>query len=321
VSRRALALADDTGDFPVRVMANVVLGQAYNSLGEFRRSLEHSGANIDALVGDLASQRFGMNALPAIVARAHRARALAELGHFDEAFATAEETLRVAAGVGLPYDQIVANLSLGEVCLHHGDAPRAVAPLERAHDLERTAHLPIWIPAIDTTLGLAYALTGRSAPAVTLLEEAVEQAARMKLMFNHAARLTRLGEAYLVAGQPQRANEVAGRALGLAVEHRERGNQARALWLLGAIAATEDGLGWRAGEQQFALALDLATELEMRPLMAHCHFSLARLLRRCQQAARAGRHVAAASRLFQDMGMRAWIERAAAETRAIARVG
>src|SRR5262249_7692602 len=125
VSRRALALADDTGDFPVRVMANVVLGQAYNSLGEFRRSLEHSGANIDALVGDLASQRFGMNALPAVVARAHRARALAELGHFDEAFATAEETLRVAAGVGLPYDQIVANLSLGEVCLHHGDAPRA----------------------------------------------------------------------------------------------------------------------------------------------------------------------------------------------------
>jgi hypothetical protein len=40
----------------------------------------------------------------------------------------------------------------------------------------------MWRPTIATNLGLAYTLSGRLPAAVALLEEAVEQAAQMKLM-------------------------------------------------------------------------------------------------------------------------------------------
>ncbi|HVQ76652.1 MAG TPA: adenylate/guanylate cyclase domain-containing protein [Candidatus Binatia bacterium] len=320
-SHRALALAEDTGDFAVRVMAHFVLGQTYNSLGDFARALDHTQANIDALDGDLARQRFGMNGLPSVVARAHRIRALSELGRFGEAFATAEETLRLAEAVGHPYDLIVAHLALSEACLRQGEAARAVAPLERARDLQRSAQLRIWLPTIATSLGLAYALTGRIPAAVPLLEEAVEQAVEMKLMFNQAARLTWLAQAYLAAGQPHRASEAAERALGSALEQRERSNQTWAHWLLGEIAAGEAGIGRRTAEQQFALALEQATALGMRPVVAHCHLSLGRLLRRGHPPDKARAHFAAADALFAAMGMAPWLALVAAETRALARAG
>ena len=302
-------------------MARFVLGQTSNLLGDFAGALAYTQANIDALGGELARQRFGMNGLPAVVARAHRARALSELGRFAEAFATSEENLRLAEAVGQPYDLIIACLSVGEVCLRQGDAPRAVAPLERARDLQRRAHLPIWAPTISTSLGLAYTLIGHIPAAQPLLEEAVEQAAQMKLLFNQAARLTWLGEAYLAGTQPGRAREAAERALGLALEQQERGNRARALWLLGEIAAIEESPAAGPAEQHYARALAEATELGMRPLVAHCHLGLGRLLRRAGDLDRAREHLASARALFKEMDMRFWLERAAAETSALAPAG
>ena len=91
---------------------------------------------------------------------------------------------------------------------------------------------------MSSTLAYAYALSGRSAEAIPLLEEAVE----CPVMVNegHSLRCIWLSEAYLLAGRRSGCRAAAQRALGLARRHKERGHEAYTLLLLGEIAARED---------------------------------------------------------------------------------
>ena len=52
-----------------------------------------------------------------------------------------------------------------------------------------------------TCLGYAYALAGRLAEALPLLEQAVAQSASMKALYGHAMRCARLSQGYLLAGR------------------------------------------------------------------------------------------------------------------------
>jgi hypothetical protein len=56
----------------------------------------------------------------------------------------------------------------------------------------------------------------------------------------------------------------------------------------------------------------LASELGMRPLLAHCHLGLGRLSGRQSDAARAREHLATATALYREMGMIFWLEKAEA---------
>ena len=54
-------------------------------------------------------------------------------------------------------------------------------------------------------------------------------------------------------------------------------------------------------------ALELATELGMRPLAAHSHLGLAKLYPRTGKAEQAGEHVATAAAMYREMGMVYWL--------------
>ena len=90
--------------------------------------------------------------------------------------------------------------------------------------------------AVSSALGYAYALSGRSAEAISLLEEGVE---RLIDGEGKSQRTIWLSEAYLLAGREADARAAAQRALGLARQHKERGHEAYTLRLLGEIAARE----------------------------------------------------------------------------------
>jgi len=62
--------------------------------------------------------------------------------------------------------------------------------------------------------------------------------------------------------------------------HKERGNESQALWLLGEIAARRDPIDIEVAKARYGEALILATELGMRPLVAHCHLGLGKLYQR-----------------------------------------
>ena len=119
-------------------------------------------------------------------------------------------------------------------------------------------------------------------------------------------------EAYLRAGRPGEAARTADEALGLARERGERGFEAWALRLQAEIAAAATPIDAAAGNR-YREAMALATELEMRPLVAHCHLGLGKLYRRRGDHAKAAEHLTTASAMYRGMDMGFWLEQAEAE--------
>ena len=63
-------------------------------------------------------------------------------------------------------------------------------------------------------------------------------------------------------------------------------------------------------EESDRQALALATELGMRPLVAHCHLGLGKLYRRTGPREQAQEHLTTATTMYREMDMRFWLEQA-----------
>jgi hypothetical protein len=63
----------------------------------------------------------------------------------------------------------------------------------------------------------------------------------------------------------------------------------------------------------YSAATTLASELEMRPLVAHCHLGLGKLYRRTGQREQTREHLATATTMYREMGMTYWVEQAERE--------
>ena len=74
-----------------------------------------------------------------------------------------------------------------------------------------------------------------------------------------------------------------------------------------------------AAERQYRGALVLATELGMRPLVAHCHLGLGKLSRRTGDGVKGEEHLTTAATMYHEMGMGFWLEKADAELRGVER--
>jgi tetratricopeptide (TPR) repeat protein len=116
-----------------------------------------------------------------------------------------------------------------------------------------------------------------------------------------------------LGGREADARAAAQRALDLARQHKERGNEAYTLRLLGEIAAGEDPLDIGKTEDHYRQALALAEELGMRPLIAHCYVGLGELYRRSGDLRLAQEHLKNGVTLMRDMGMGLWLQKAERE--------
>ena len=125
--------------------------------------------------------------------------------------------------------------------------------------------------------------------------------------------LAYLGEAHLLAGRRDDAAAVARHALDLAHRQKERGNEAWVLRLLGDLAAHADPPDFEAAEGHHTLALARANELGMRPLSAHCHLGLGKIYRGIGDGVKAQEHLTAAARMYREMDMGFWLEKAEAD--------
>jgi tetratricopeptide (TPR) repeat protein len=165
-------------------------------------------------------------------------------------------------------------------------------------------------PLVTSTLGAAYALSGRVAEALPLLEQAVEHAASMREVDFHSHRLACLGEAYLVAGRIDDALATAKQALEISREHKERGWEAHALRLLGDIAVQHRPSAMEQAEDYYRQAMTLGNVLGMRPLVAHCHLDLGTLHAKLGQLQQARLELATAVQLYRTMDMAFWLTKA-----------
>jgi tetratricopeptide (TPR) repeat protein len=143
-----------------------------------------------------------------------------------------------------------------------------------------------------------------------LLEQAMEQVAAMNIMGGYALYVARVSEAYVLAGRLEDTITFAQRALELARNHKERGNEAYALRLLGDIAAWREPPDVAQAEAHYRQALILADELGMRPLLAHCHRGLGTLYAATGQRQQARAELSAAIDLYRAMDMIFWLPQA-----------
>jgi hypothetical protein len=83
----------------------------------------------------------------------------------------------------------------------------------------------------------------------------------------------------------------------------ERGNEAWALRLLGEIVSHHARPDAATATAHYGAAMTLASELDMRPLVAHCHVGLGTLHRRTGDPARAQQHLSTARAMYGEMRM------------------
>ena len=133
-----------------------------------------------------------------------------------------------------------------------------------------------------------------------------------------AMQLAWLGEAHLREGRLDAARDLAQEANSLAVRSQERGHEAWSLHLLGAIVSRGDSAHRDEAAAYYRAALALAGELGMRPLAAHCHFDLGRLVGEAGHAGHAKEHLVIAARLYREMDMDVWRDNADAEMQRLA---
>src|SRR5262249_57088262 len=114
-------------------------------------------------------------------------------------------------------------------------------------------------------------------------------------------------------GRVGQAETLGQRAADGARRLGRRGCQAWALRVIGGVAAERRDVA--TAEDQYGQSLRLATELAMRPLVAHCHLGLGKLYRRTGKREQAQEHLTTATMMYREMGMTYWLEQAEADTK------
>ena len=304
---RALTIARRLEDIPLRVVTNLPMGLLYHATGDYSRAIEFLQWNVDQLQGQLREERLGLFGLPSVLSRSFLCWCCAEIGDFGRGHIFGQEAVQFAEAAHQPFSMMYAHLGTGVLHLRLGDLQRSIRTLERALEFGELAQIPVGFSYGASYLGYALALVGRVAEGVSLLERSVSPAVSRMFVARHSLRFAYLGEAYLLNGRFDDANAAATSALDLARHHKERGHEAYAFRLLGQVA-TENGEAAHA-QTYYRSAIHLAQQLGMRPLVAHCHWGLARLFHRANDRIAGEPHATAAGAQFRDMEMTGWVQR------------
>jgi tetratricopeptide (TPR) repeat protein len=301
--QQALTLASALGESALQEQAMYHLGTISHAMGDFGRAAELWRRNVEAVDREPGTPRTDVR----IRSKAWLARALSSLGAFVEGRRHGEEALRLAMLEGRGNTPSAAHAWVGSLYLAQGDLDHAIQVLEQGLALCRASGDRTNLRVIVAGLGYASALQGRLTEGRMLLEEAIREDIRMGGWTGNAYRVAWLSEVYRLAGRSEEARQYARQALDLARQQKERGNEAHALHQLGVVQAHVDPPEAAQAEAHYHLALALAEELGMRPLMAHCHRGLGTLYATTGQREQARTELAAAIALYRAMDMTFWL--------------
>jgi len=314
-AERALAIAEELSDLSLQVAANYYFGSAYFAAGDYRRTDDFFSRILKLLEGDRFRERCGLAGFPAAMSRSFWALALAQRGEFDQGMVQVQEGIRVAEVLDHPYSLIFALKACGHLPGSRGNFKHAVPLAERSLALSHDRNIAQLSPEVADVLGYLYALSGRVAESISLLEKALTAMESMGHLQWRSPLIVHLGEAHLLAGHLENALTVAGEGLTLACEHGHRGSEAWAHRLLGEIASQHDRPDVAKAEAHYGAAAALASELGMRPLVAHCHLGLCKLYRQTGKREQAHESLTTATTMYREMNMQFWFRKAEAEMR------
>jgi len=304
---RALNIARELGDHRLELATNMYLARARLARGEYRLAI----GTLEGIIMDLEFKPFddfhGLPVLPAAFARSHLAASLAEAGAFEDAAAHAAEAARRADAIGQPDSIMWAYWSIGSVALSRGASGEAVVVFDRLLDVCRTHDLDAYASRIMAALGRTMARIGQVKEGLSLLEKAVVRDASAEPQLTRSTTLTALSEAFLLAGELEKALTVATDAVQRTRAREERGAEAHACWLLGTIHSAR-GTDLDSAAAMFETATALATELGLLPLLAHCHLGSGDLEERRGLRKEASELRDRGQRMLNQLGMKRWFK-------------
>ena len=315
--QKAIDIGRDFDDLGIQAPANFHLGQAFFHLGDHGRAEEFQSNNIRMLIGDLSKDRLGMAGIPLVFSRGYLSWSLAELGRFPEAIEAWRQAIQLAEEVKHPFSEAFAKYCGGFLYLRKGEIERAIAQLEPGFALCQSMHLRLELPFVASFLGIAYAYEGRHSEGIAIAEQAVNEMHALKIESGRSWILGFLGYTYLIAGQTAKATELMQQALDLAQLHGEHGWVAWEHHVLGLARMAEGGAGIEKAHNLFKQAIEEATALQLRPLLARSELALGQLHRRAGREDSARQNLVNAVSLLKEMQMPFWLRKAETELQAL----
>jgi tetratricopeptide (TPR) repeat protein len=242
------------------------------------------------------------------------ARSLAQLGEFEEGIAHARATIQLGEDLGTPNTAAMAWTGLGHIYTERGDFDQARSLLERSIAQCRDRGYRVYYGVARLHLGAGFARSGRAGEARSLFEGALETFMEVDpRSFLKVFAWLGLAETHAYAGHVEEARRFAEQVLDWARERNKGGWELVAHHCIGLTAVRADPAQLAMAEGHLDQALSLAREYGRRPLVARCHLDLAEVARKSGRRAQALEHLARATAMFDEMGMRFWLEQAAAE--------
>jgi tetratricopeptide (TPR) repeat protein len=303
--QRAQAIAAGLGDVNLQAWVNHHMSTIYVDLGDYRQAIACCQQMLTALVGSPYDPFARAVAQLSILARVYMVICLSQVGEFAAGVAYGNEARQIAEAGERPYERVSVDSRVGALYLYQGLPHLAIPLLERAMAMSQEANIPVSYPGAATALARAYAMAGRGPEARAVLVQV-----RGKVPYPYATFAC--GEVYLRTGEVKAAYQLAQGALADACHRKMRGWEAWTRWLLGEIAMHGAPPDVASAEAHYQQALILATELGMRPLVAHCRLGLGTLYATTDRREQACTTLATAIGLYRAMEMTFWLPQAEA---------
>ena len=306
VGEAGLRLAESAGDFSVEVTTKYHLGLPLFYSGQIERAVELHREVAKQLSGPAALERHGLSGVPSVLSRGFLAWWLSELGEFEEAEMYSQQGIELAGKVRNHYNTAFMQASSGLNYLRRGELNTALEFLQKANSLVRVADIRSIFSFVSSSLGYTYLLTGRPDDALPILEEAVKPQNLDSSILSSVYPMTALSEAFRLNGQLAKAFETAEEALRIFRKTEERCFGAWTLLVMAKIQSEYGSDQIEQAKQTYCQAIELAENLKMRPLLAHCSLELGQFYTRNGENEKARSELMKASDLFRSLGMRLW---------------
>ena len=275
--------------------------------------MEFNNGNIAALQGELSGERLGMHVFPAAYSRHLAVQSLVSMGEFNDAAILVDEGLRISEAVVHPLSQLYMYMAAGFLYSYRGHFSEAFRLLEQARLLCEVTGARLISAWVNSYLGFASAHSGRIAEGISYLEESLDTLTTLRVMLRRSLVFAWLGEAYALGGRIDDATTCLKKAVGFAQSQLERSHEAEAHLISGDIVLHYDRHAVEAATSSYSLAMSIATDLEMRPLLARCDLALGELYLGTNDTVHSRNHLSAALDKFRELDMRHWQERAASK--------
>jgi class 3 adenylate cyclase/tetratricopeptide (TPR) repeat protein len=216
-SERALAIATELDNLPLKFGAKFMLASALYGTGEIKRAIDMQLELRNAFSGALETARLGAAAIPGSIIRSYLSWFMMEVGLYEEGLGHAEKALEIATRAGEPYSEILARLGVGRNLLKLRRCRDAADCLQAAVNLIDQYGYDPALPHVVGLLASALARTGEAAKAVSAVEAWLarglqDRTGRLELYYlnaGYAEALAQLGSSSDALAAINRALDVA----------------------------------------------------------------------------------------------------------------